>query len=49
MFMEKKIPFDKRLSLHIDALHHALETATGWRRWWWRLRLRLAERRMPHV
>lgn len=40
--------FDKKLSLRIDALHQELEEATGLKRWWLRLLLRWAERRIPH-
>lgn len=40
--------FDKQLSLRIDKLHQVLETATGLRRWWYRLMLRWTERRIPY-
>lgn len=42
------VSFDRNLSLRIDALHVALETATGLRRWWLRWQLRRAERKIPH-
>lgn len=48
MLTSKPRHFDKALSLRIDTLHQALETAKGIRRWWLRWQLRRAERRIPH-
>lgn len=41
-------PYDRTLSLHLDALIIALETRPAWhRRAWLKLAKRLAERRVP--